>query len=86
MAVYPGKISQTLDEVTYKLHQAATLANTTPTNINDQITTLYHLTAAAQSIKDITVAFNVTEPLNPLTHAIQALQETTTALEKKAHH
>lgn len=84
MAVYPGKVSQTLDEVSFKLHQAATQANSEPTNTQDQLTTLYHLTASAKSIHDITEAFELSAPTNALQEAVKALEQAAEDLEKKA--
>lgn len=83
MAVYPGKVSQALDEVSFKLHQAATQAGSEPTDTHDRLTSLYHLTVSAKSIRDITEAFELPEATNTLREAVTALEQAIEDLEKK---
>ena len=83
MAVYPGKVSQALDEVSFKLHQAATQASSEPTNTQDRLTSLYHLSASAKSIRDITEAFELFGATNALQEAVTALEQAVEDLEKK---
>ena len=83
MAVYPGKVSQALDEISFKLHQAATQAGSEPANTQDRLTTLYHLTASAKSIRDITEAFELPGATNALRETVLALEQAIEDLEKK---